>query len=44
MPLVGFFVEASAAPPALALEPDGVVGHASSLRAGALAGLGAKIP
>jgi hypothetical protein len=44
MPLVGFFVDASPAPPALALEPDGVVGHASTLRAGGYAGLGFRLP
>ena len=44
MPLLGAFVEASVAPPALALEPDGVVGRASSLRVGAFAGLGLRIP
>jgi hypothetical protein len=44
MPLVGFFVDGSPAPPALALEPDGVVGHASTLRAGAYAGLALRLP
>ena len=44
MPLVGGYIEASPAPPALALEPDGIVGHASSLRVGAFVGLGARIP
>jgi hypothetical protein len=43
MPILGFSIDISALPRALALEPDGVVGHTSWLRASGFGGLALRI-
>ncbi len=44
VPFVGVFADMSFAPRGVALEPDGVIGHASWLRAGATAGVAWRFP
>ena len=44
VPLLGVLVDMSPAPRSLALEPDGVVGHASWLRVSGFVGLGFRVP
>ena len=44
VPILGVLVDMSPAPRSLALEPDGVVGHASWLRASGFVGLGFRAP
>ncbi|HTA20950.1 MAG TPA: hypothetical protein VK989_16765 [Polyangia bacterium] len=43
MPIFGFSIDISALPRALALEPDGVVGHTSWLRASGFAGVALRL-
>jgi hypothetical protein len=43
MPMLGFMLDFSPLPRALAFEPDGVVGHASFLRVGGFVGVGVDI-
>ncbi|HEX4405687.1 MAG TPA: hypothetical protein VH560_12705 [Polyangia bacterium] len=43
MPILGFSIDISALPRALAFEPDGVVGHASWLRASGFAGVALRL-
>ena len=43
MPILGFSIDISALPRALALEPDGVVGHTSWLRASGFAGVALRL-
>jgi hypothetical protein len=44
VPFMGVFADMSFAPRAVALVPDGVIGHASWLRAGATAGVVWRFP